>query len=100
MSGQPSPTPAPKQVNWILPMPRHQWAPPPQSGNTVALDCEMIEVRPPPGSTKKGESRLAHVAIVSLILDDIFTNQDRPSNCSTCCSHIALPVVVISICNN
>ena len=56
-----------KQVNWILPTPRHLWGPDPASGDVVALDCEMLAVRPPPesGSRKKGMSVLASVAIVS-----------------------------------
>ena len=65
----PSPQPQPprKQVNWILPTPRHSWGPTPASGDIVALDCEMLAVRPPPGSGsgKKGENVLASVAIVS-----------------------------------
>ena len=52
-------------MNWILPTPRHLWGPAPASGDIVAVDCEMLAVRPPPGSRKKGESVLASVAIVS-----------------------------------
>ena len=39
-----------EQVNWILPTPRHIWGPAPANGDVVALDGEMVPVRPPPGT--------------------------------------------------
>ena len=48
-----------------LPTPSQFWAPAPPEGNVVAINCQMLVVRTPPGSE---QPILASVAIVSVIV--------------------------------
>ena len=58
---------------WLLLSGDIPWAPPPAKGDIVAVDFEMAIVKALLGNQKKGESILASVAIVGMIVSRQYT---------------------------